>query len=124
MSTIEIINESENRLLSRRELILAFKNGSGLITRQSAREAIATRMGVSKDNVKLISLYGKFGLRDCTARAYIYSDTSAIKGQLPRYMMIRELPKEERKKAREAAKSKVAASQSAGDSSKEPTKNA
>lgn len=108
MSTLEIVKESENRMLSRRELILNFKAGSGLITRQSAAEAIATRLGVGKDKVKLISLNGKFGLRDLKAVAYVYDDAKLIKRQLPKHMAIRELPKEERKKAREAAKPKPA----------------
>ncbi len=109
LSTLEIVNETENRMLSRRELVLTFKAGSGLVTRQSAAEAIATKLGVSKDKVKLVSLHGKFGLRDLKAVAYVYSDTKLINRQLPKYMAIRELPKEERKKAREAAKPKPAA---------------
>ncbi|MGI0091007.1 MAG: hypothetical protein ACREBS_04810 [Nitrososphaerales archaeon] len=109
MSTIEIINEIENQLLARRELSLSFKGGSGLVTRHAAAEAIATKLGVPMASVKLISLQGKFGLRDLTARAYVYSDSKLIKKQLPKYMMTRELPKEERKKAREAAKAKAAA---------------
>ena len=94
-------------MLSRRELVLTFKAGSGFITRQSAAEAIATKLGVSKDKVKCISLRGKFGLRDLKAVAYVYSDTKLINRQLPKYMAIRELPKEERKKAREARKAET-----------------
>ena len=109
MSTLEIITEKENQLLARRELVLSFKGGSGLVTRQSAAEAIATKLGVKKDNVKLVSLEGMFGRRDLTAKAYVYSNSDQIRRQLPKYMMIRELPKEERKKAREAAKPKPAA---------------
>lgn len=96
-------------MLSRREIVLNFRGGSGLVSRESAADAIATRLGVAKDNVKLVSLHGKFGVRDLRAVAYIYSDTKLIARQLPKYMMIRELSKEERKKAREAAKPKPAA---------------
>lgn len=106
LSTIEIINETENRLLSRRELDLSFRGASGLITRQSATEAIASKFGVAKDSVKLVSLRGKFGLRDIYGRAYIYTDTKAIERHLPNFLSIRQLPKEERKKAREQAKAK------------------
>jgi ribosomal protein S24E len=108
MSTIEVLKDSENKLLSRRELTVLFKGGSGFITRPSAAEAISTRLGAPKEKVKVISLLGKFGLRDLEARAYIYADASEMKKQLPAFLSIRELPKEERKKAREALKPKAA----------------
>ena len=52
---MEIVSDKDNRLLSRHEYVLNFKGGSGLVSRQSAIEAIATRLGVSKDGVKVIS---------------------------------------------------------------------
>ncbi len=109
MSTIEVLKDSENRLLSRRELTIVFKGGSGFITRPGAVEAISTRLGVPKEKVRIISLEGKFGLRDLVGKAYIYSDVTEVKKQLPAFLSIRELPKEERKKAREALKPKPAA---------------
>ncbi|MHB1868846.1 MAG: eS24 family ribosomal protein [Nitrososphaerales archaeon] len=111
MSTLEIVNDKENRMLSRREIVLNFKGGSGLVSRQSAADAIATKLGVAKENVKLVSLHGNFGVRDLRAVAYVYSDAKLITRHLPKYMMIRELSKEDRKKAREAAKLKPAAPQ-------------
>ena len=109
LSAIEVLKDSENKLLSRRELTLVFKGGSGFITRPAAVEAISTRLGVPKEKVRVISLEGKFGLRDLVGKAYIYSDTAEVKKQLPVFLSIRELPKEERKKAREALKPKPAA---------------
>lgn len=105
---MEIVSDKDNRLLSRREYVLNFKGGSGLVSRQSAIEAIATRLGVSKDGVKVIALRGRFGKRDLEAVAYVYSDSKAVSRQLPKYLLLRELSKEDRKKAREAAKSKPA----------------
>jgi ribosomal protein S24E len=104
LSTLEIKNETENRLLSRKELVCNFSLGSGLITRQGAVDAIASRLGVKKESVKLISLTPKFGSRDLTAKAYVYSDLDAIDRQLPKYLAIRQLSKEDRKKAKEAKK--------------------
>jgi ribosomal protein S24E len=108
-STIEVVKDSENKLLSRRELDVVFKGGSGFVSRPSAAEAISARLGVPKERVRVISLQGKFGLRDLFARAYVYSDVSQVKKQLPAFLSIRELPKDERKKAREALKPKPAA---------------
>lgn len=107
-SSFEVLKDSENKILSRRELTVVFRGGSGFISRPAAAEAISTRMGVSKDKVRVISLEGKFGLRDLVGNAYVYSDSNEIKKQLPPYLGIRELPKEERKKAREALKPKPA----------------
>lgn len=103
-----MLSDSENKLLSRREITAVFKGGSGFITRSAAAEAISSRLGVPKDKVRIISLEGRFGLRDLFAKVYVYSNTDEIKKQLPAYLSIRELPKDERKKAREALKPKPA----------------
>ena len=108
MSSLQIITENENKLLSRRELVCSLAMGSGLVTRQAAAEAIATRIGVKKEAVKIVSLIGKFGSRDLLARAYVYSDIKLAEKQLPKYLRIRQLSKEERKQAKEAAKAKSA----------------
>jgi ribosomal protein S24E len=108
-ATIEVLKDSENKLLSRRELTVVFKGGSGFITRAGAAEAVSSRLGVPKEKVKVISLLGKFGLRDLVGSVYVYSDAKEIKRQLPSFLSIRELPKDERKKAREALKPKPAA---------------
>ena len=104
MSTLEIVSDNENKLLSRREVAVIFVGGSGLITRQSAAEAISARLGVKKESVQVISLFGKFGNRDLDGKAYIFTDNSAVKRQLRPYIMMRQLPKDQRKQAREEAK--------------------
>jgi ribosomal protein S24E len=106
LSTVEVVNERDNKLLARREYVLNFKGGSGLVSRKAAADAIAGKLGVAKEGVKIISLSGKHGVRDLKAVAYVYSDTKVISKQLPKYMALRELSKEDRKKAREAAKAK------------------
>jgi ribosomal protein S24E len=104
LSLVEILEDSENRLLGRRELHLRFKAGNGLLTRQGAVDAIASKVGVNKDNVKVISLYGSFGVRDVDARAYIFSEAATAKEQLADYVILRHLSKDERKKVREDRK--------------------
>jgi len=106
VSSFEVLKDNENKLLSRRELTVVFKGGSGFISRPAAAEAISSRMGVTKDKVRVVSLEGKFGLRDLVASAYIYSDVNEMKKQLRPFLSIRELPKGERKAAREALKPK------------------
>jgi ribosomal protein S24E len=108
LSTIEIVKETDNKLLSRKEITANFRGGSGFITRQAAIDSISSKLGVSKEAVKILSLQGKFGMRDLVAQVYVYTDLNQVKKQLPPYLGIRELPKEERKKAREALKPKPA----------------
>jgi ribosomal protein S24E len=98
---LEILGDSQNKLLGRRELKVKFNAGNGILTRQSAAEAIASKVGVSKENVQVISLKGKFGIRDADVYAYIFSNSQEAKKQLDEYVLLRHLPKEERKKIRE-----------------------
>jgi len=117
---LELSSDSENTLLSRREVRGTFTGGSGLITRQSACDAIASKLGVDKSKVQVISLRGKFGTRDLITEAYVFNDTSKVKEQLPHYITIRQLPKDERKKAREEQKKAKASTAPAAGS--EPAK--
>jgi ribosomal protein S24E len=108
-SGIQILKDSENKLLSRRELTVLFPGGNGFVTRQSAIEAVSSKLGVPKDRLSVLYLNGEFGKRDLLARVFVYSNANLIGRQLPKYLKIRDLPKEERKKAREAMKAKPGA---------------
>lgn len=123
MSTLEITFDSENKLLSRRELTGVFRGGGGLLTRQGAAEAIAAKVGVAKENVQIIALRGSFGNRDLRASAFIYSDPKLPKRQLPEYILIRQFSKDERKNVREErkrAKSASAGTPSSGGAPQAP----
>jgi ribosomal protein S24E len=104
LSTLEITSDTENPLLQRRELSGVFRGGSGLLTRQGAREGVASKIGVQADSVQIISLEGSFGTRDLAARAYVFSDKAAGKKQLASFRFTRILSKEDRAKAREEKK--------------------
>ncbi len=106
MSTIEICSDSESKLLSRREFTCVFRGASGLLTRRGAAEAIAEKVGVAMERVQIVSLMGGFGTRDLNASAYIFSQPNPSNSQLPEHLRIRQLPKEERKKARDEKKAK------------------
>ncbi|HKW04565.1 MAG TPA: hypothetical protein VJN71_04625 [Nitrososphaerales archaeon] len=112
MSALEIISDSENKLLARREVRCIFRGSSGLLTRQGAAEAVATKLGAKNDDVKIISLKGSSGVRDVHGLALIYSDPDSPKRQLPPYLLIRQLPKEERKKVRDELKKAKSAAKS------------
>jgi small subunit ribosomal protein S24e len=104
LSTVEILSDVQNKLLARRELECVFRGGNGLLTRQGAAEAIASKIGVDKGNVQVVSLMGNFGVRDLKGRAYVFSEPNIGKSQMPRYILERHLSKEERKKHQEEKK--------------------
>ena len=104
LSTVEILSDAQNKLLSRRELECVFRGGNGLLTRQGAAEAIASKIGVDKGNVQIVSLMGNFGVRDLKGRAYIFSDSKLATSEMPRHILERHLSKEERKKHQEEKK--------------------
>ncbi len=81
-----------------------FQAGSGLIARQAAAEAIATKLGAPKENVQIMSLKGKFGSRDLVGEALVFTDSNAARIQLPSFRSIRMLSKDERKKVKEELK--------------------
>jgi ribosomal protein S24E len=119
---LEIVADSENKLLGRRELKIRFKSGNGILTRQAAAEAIASKTGVPKENVQVISLKGKFGNRDADANAYVFSNAQDAKKQLAEYVLVRHLPKEERKRVREE-KRKAATAPAASGAGSAPAPN-
>jgi small subunit ribosomal protein S24e len=104
LSTFELTTDVENPLLRRRELQGVFRAGNGLLTRKGASEGIATKIGVDPAKVTIISLKGKFGTRDVSASAYVFSEEPDAKKQLAKYLFVRSLSKEERAKLREEKK--------------------
>jgi ribosomal protein S24E len=111
------MDDKENKLLGRREMKVRFKSGNGILTRQAAAEAIASRAGASRENVLVISLKGKFGNRDTDAYAYVFSNSEDIKKQLAEYTILRHLPKEERKRLREEKRKAATAAPGSGAAS-------
>ena len=123
MSAFEITSDSDNRLLSRREIVGTFASGNGFVTRNSAADALSSKLGVKKDDIQILSLKGKFGTRDLQVKAYVFSDAQSLKEQLPKYLAIRQLPsKDERKKARDEMKKAKKPSPAAAGGAEAPKK--
>ena len=119
MSLLEIVSDSENKLLGRRELKVRFRAGAGILSRQAAVDAIASRIGSKKENVQVLSIKGMFGTRDLNAEVYIFSNPEAARKQLAEYISLRHLPKDERKKLKEERR-KTATAPAAAESSGTP----
>ena len=94
---ITIQNHSSS-LLNRQEVGVKFKNASGRLNRNDAAEIIAKQLNVDKKSVIPISMVCEKGKTDVRALFYIYPDENEALKQLPRYRVLRNLSKDERKK--------------------------
>jgi small subunit ribosomal protein S24e len=106
LSTIVTLEDKTNGLLKRRELKCLFKGFAGKLTRKEAAEMLAKELKLDKKFVIPISLEGETGMSDINCTFYVYDDENLAKRHLPKYIFMRMLTKEERKKAKEAEKAK------------------
>ena len=100
MSDQEVVTleDRKNLLLNRREVKALFKGAAGKIKRTEAAEKIAGQLNVDKKQVIPINLICATGMTDVRGVFYVYDDEKEATKQLPRYRMLRTMPKEERKK--------------------------
>lgn len=98
--SIEVLtlNDRNNSLLNRREISVVFSNAAGKIKRNEAAQMVANKNNVDPKTVIPISMNGENGKTDLHGIFYIYSSLEQAKSLLPRYRILRTLPKDERKK--------------------------
>jgi small subunit ribosomal protein S24e len=98
--SIEVLtlNDRNNSLLNRREISVVFSNAAGKIKRNEAAQMVANKNNVDPKTVISISMNGEKGKTDLHGIFYIYSSLEQAKSLLPRYRILRTLPKDERKK--------------------------
>lgn len=111
MSAQEVVTleDRRNSLLNRREVKALFRGAAGKLKRVEAAEKIAAQLNVDKKQVIPVNLICETGMTDVHALFYVYDDEEATK-QLPRFRLLRTLPKEVRKKIldeEKAAKLKI-----------------
>lgn len=92
------LEDRKNSLLNRREVKALFKGAAGKIKRAEAAEKIASQLNVDKKHVIPVNLICQTGMTDVKGVFYVYDDEKEAAKQLPRYRLLRMMPKEERKK--------------------------
>jgi len=97
----ELLQEQENKFLSRREVTARFTGIKGNLKRNEAANLIAQQLNIDKANVFPIKIEFEAGRDSVKGTFYVYSDIELANKHLPKFLMIRSLSKEERKKARE-----------------------
>lgn len=100
----ELVQEKENKFLSRKEVIVRFRDIKGTLKRDDATNAVAQQLSTDKSKVFPIKIDFQAGASSAKGVFYIYDNPELAKKYLPKYLMLRSLSKEERQKAIEAAK--------------------
>ena len=117
----EVIDLSDrtNILLNRREITVLFKEQAGKLKRTEASEMVAKKFGLSKNCVIPININSERGKKDLIGTFYAFNTEEESKSHVPRYRLLRNLSKEERKKLIDEEKaSKLKAKQAASSEAK------
>ncbi|NHV96552.1 MAG: hypothetical protein HA494_02010 [Thaumarchaeota archaeon] len=97
----EVVEDRENPLLNRREVVCVFPSSAGKITRADAVKAVSQMFNIPSELIIPISIEQSQGVRDARVTLYIFKNPEDAKRQLPKHILQRLLPKEERKKLAE-----------------------
>ena len=91
------LEDRKNSLLNRREIKTVLRNAAGRIKRTDASDLLAKQLNVDKKTVIPIIMTCQRGKTDIVANFYVYNTEDELK-QLPRFRLLRSMPKAERKK--------------------------
>jgi small subunit ribosomal protein S24e len=104
---IKVSNEFYNPLLKRKEITLVIDHsGEGTPQRFDIRKRMASKLNAKIENVFVISLDTSTGLQRSTCALEVYDDSRAALSTVPEHVVTRNLPAEERVKAKEAKTAK------------------
>jgi small subunit ribosomal protein S24e len=95
---VVILEEHNNTLLGRREIRSVLKNAAGRVKREDAVDVVAKQLNVDRKAIIPINMKCETGKSDIYATMYIYNSDEDAKKQLPRYRILRNMTKEDRKK--------------------------
>ena len=104
---IKVSNEFYNPLLRRKEVTVEIAHaGEGTPQRFEVRKRMASKFNAKVENVFVISLDTFTGLQRSTCALQVYDDSRAASSTVPEHLATRNLPPEERVKAKEAKAAK------------------
>ncbi len=95
---VVVLEERNNALLNRREIKTLLRNSAGKIKRVDAANIIAKQLNVDRNLTIPINMKCETGKSDIYATMYIYNNEEEVKKNLPRYRILRNMSKEDRKK--------------------------
>ncbi len=107
MSDIVTLEDRPNALLRRREVRCLFRGKAGKLSRNDAVSLVTQQLKLDKKFVIPVTLKCETGKADVKGIFYVYEDEGLAKKHLPKYVFLRLLSKEERKKVAETEKAKA-----------------
>ena len=117
------LEDRNNSLLNRREIKAILKNAAGTVKRVEAAATIAKQLDIDSKKIIPIKMLCENGTTNVRATFYIYSSDEEAKKQLPRYRLLRNMPKADRKKLIDEEKAaRLKAKQTSVSESKSSTK--
>ena len=117
------LEDRNNSLLNRREIKAILKNAAGKIKRIEAAATLAKHLDIDNKTIIPITMLCENGTTDVRATFYIYSSNEEAKKQLPRYRLLRNMPKADRNKLIDEEKAaRLKAKQTSVSESKSGTK--
>ena len=120
---VVILEERNNALLNRREIKTLLKNSAGKIKRVDAADIVSKQLNVDRNLTIPINMKCETGKSDIYATMYIYNNEEDVKKHLPRYRILRNMSKEDRKKLLDEEKAtKLKAKQATAAESKSRSK--
>ena len=99
LQEVVTVQDRNNVLLNRRELKVIIKNTQGPLNKASAASLVAGYFHLNTQQ-QIIPILMKYetGRTDIHASFYVFPSLEDARQQLPRYMMLRNMSKEDRKK--------------------------
>ena len=92
------LSDKRNVLLNRREISVLFGEQAGKLRRTEASEIVAKKLGLSKNCVVPMNMRSERGGKNLIGTFYVYDTEEEVKSLVPRYVLLRNMSKEERKK--------------------------
>ncbi|MGD0177904.1 MAG: hypothetical protein ABSC50_13880 [Candidatus Bathyarchaeia archaeon] len=98
----KVRQDTYNPLLKRKEVrVEVDHDAAGTPSRIDLRKAIATKFNTKPENVYVLDIETKTGTQSALCAVEVYDDPQSAQRTVPKYVQVRNLPPEERKKVRE-----------------------
>jgi ribosomal protein S24E len=98
----KVRQDAYNPLLKRKEVrVEVDHDGAGTPSRVDLRKAIAAKYNTKPENVYVLDVETKTGTQSASCAIEVYDDPQSAQRTVPKYIQVRNLPPEERKRVRE-----------------------
>lgn len=98
----KVKQDTYNPLLKRKEVSIEIDHdGQGTPSRMDLRKAVASKYNTKQENVFVVDMETNTGTHNAVCAVEVYDDAKLAQLTVPKYIQVRNLPPEERKKVKE-----------------------